>query len=252
MSDGTNQWRRSVLSSFPIEESRVLSFDPWLSGLLGKPSYHLPTHASPHGEPLRELAAGPAFVDAKVPTGDLAEVRRLESSGFRIVDVNVQLAADTQSIPRLDRSEVGLANASDEDGVAALAEKSFIFDRFHADPLTSPAAGPIKREWARNFFRGERGAWMVVARQHTDVIGFLQLLRGEANLVIDLIAVNDAMRGQGLGRAMVSFAARFCGPFEYVTAGTQISNAPSLRLYECLGFTVHSSQYVMHCHRSET
>jgi ribosomal protein S18 acetylase RimI-like enzyme len=249
MSDGTNQWRRLALTFFHIEESRVLSFDPWLSGLLGKPAYHLSMHASPHGEPLRELAPGPAFVDAKVPTGDLADVRLLESSGFRIVDVSVQLAADTQSIPRLDRPEIDFANAGDEDGVAAIAEKSFIFDRFHADPLTSPAAGAVKREWARNFFRGKRGTWMVVARQRVGVVGFLQLLRVKANLVVDLIAVTEGARGCGLGQAMISFAARHCGPFERVEVGTQVTNAPSLRLYEGLGFRAHSSQYVLHCHR---
>lgn len=227
----------------------MLSFDPWLSGLLGKPAYHLSMHASPHGEPLRELAPGPAFVDAKVPTGDLADVRLLESSGFRIVDVSVQLAADTQSIPRLDRPEIDFANAGDEDGVAAIAEKSFIFDRFHADPLTSSAAGLIKREWARNFFRGERGAWMVVARQRADVVGFLLLLADDSHLAIDLIAVRDQARGNGLAEAMLAFASAKCGPLGSVKVGTQVSNVPSLRLYEKLGFRIERSKYVLHFHQ---
>jgi len=250
MSDGTNRWRRPVLNSFPSEKSRVLSFDPWLSGLLGKPAYHLSTHTSRHGESLRELAPGPAFVDAKVPTSDLTDVRRLESSGFRIVDVNVQLAADTQSIPRLDRPEIGFACADDEESVAAIAERSFVFDRFHADPLTSSAAGAVKREWARNFFRGERGAWMVVARQRAGVVGFLQLLRGEGHVAIDLIAVRDQARGNGLAEAMVAFASANCGPLDRVEVGTQVSNVPSLRLYEKLGFRIEGSKYVLHFHQS--
>jgi ribosomal protein S18 acetylase RimI-like enzyme len=235
-------------TSFPNKESDVLSFDPWLSGLLGKPAYHLSTHAGPQVEALPQLAQGVVFVDAKIPTSCLADVRRLEPSGFRIVDVSVQLAADTRSIPRLEQPEISFAEPDDEDGIAAIAERSFVFDRFHADPLTSPAAGAVKREWARNFFRGKRGKWMVVARQRAGVAGFLQLLRVDTNLVIDLIAVNEGARGCGLGRAMISFAARHCGPFEGVKVGTQIANAPSLRLYEGLGFRVHNSQYVMHCH----
>jgi ribosomal protein S18 acetylase RimI-like enzyme len=238
-------------NSFPTEENDVLFFDPWLSGLLGKPAYHLSAYAGPQEEALRQLAQSAVFVDAKIPTGDLADVRRLEPSGFQIVDVNVQLAADTRSIPRLEQPEIGFAEPDDEDGVAAIAERSFVFDRFHADPLTSPAAGAVKREWARNFFRGKRGAWMVVARQRAGVAGFLQLLRVETNLVIDLIAVNEGARGRGLGQAMISFAARHCGPFERVKVGTQIANAPSLRLYEGLGFKFHNSQYVMHCHRGQ-
>jgi ribosomal protein S18 acetylase RimI-like enzyme len=227
----------------------VLSFDPWLSDLLGMPAYHLSTYSGLHEKALHQLVLGAAFVDAKIPTGDLADVRRLERSGFRIVDVNVQLSADTRSIPRLEQPEIGFAEPDDENSVAAIAERSFVFDRFHADPLTSPAAGAVKREWARNFFRGKRGTWMVVARQSVGVVGFLQLLRVEANLVVDLIAVNEGARGRGLGHAMISFAARHCGPFERVEVGTQITNAPSLRLYEGLGFRVHNSQYVLHCHR---
>ncbi len=79
--------------------------------------------------------------------------------------------------------------------------------------------------------------------------GFLLLLGPTGNaLVIDLIAVDESMRGRGVAGAMIGFAARAFPDAGRVRVGTQAANVPSLRLYERLGFRTVATQYVVHSH----
>ena len=91
---------------------------------------------------------------------------------------------------------------------------------------------------------------MIVARVGDTLAGFLQLLRADEGLVIDLIGVDEERRGSGIARSMISFAAERCAPYEYMDVGTQLMNLPSLRLYLGLGFRPYAAQHVFHLHRS--
>jgi ribosomal protein S18 acetylase RimI-like enzyme len=146
--------------------------------------------------------------------------------------------------------EVGFADPSDEGAVTDLAGVAFQLDRFNRDPKIAPeAACRMKRDWAANFFRGQRGRWMIVARDGGRVTGFLQLLHVNGDqMIVDLIAVAASHMGQGLGKAMFAFAARHCTDVATVLVGTQAANIPAARLYESLGFRLNRIQYVFHFH----
>ena len=232
-----------------------LTEDRWLADRLGKPAYHLSGKIGQNGagwpDVRRRLAAGPVFADAKVAVDDVAAIGLVQSAGFLLIDTNLRFLLPRESAPAgYDPQEAGFAAPEHADEVAALAGRVFSHDRFHRDPrIGHPVAAALKRDWARNFFSGNRGEWMVVARSGGKAAGFLQLLRSPDNeLVIDLIGVDAACRGCGLARAMIAFAAVHCTARGALVVGTQVANLPSVRLYEGLGFRLSGAQYVFHCH----
>lgn len=226
----------------------LVTADAWLSGELGVPAFHLNGSAD---DARAHLPQHRSFVDAKVPARDIAAVHALLDLGFRPVDVNVTLDRPRAGIEEARAAGVGFAERADAEAVAAIAAASLRTSRFHLDPLVADdVADRLKGSWARGFFAGTRGDWMVVARAGGRAIGFLQLLSRPDALVIDLIAVHADHRGAGLGRAMIGFASEACGDQPLVRVGTQVANVDSLRFYEALGFTIVRTEHVLHRHGS--
>ena len=219
-----------------------LAHDPWLSGILGKPAYHLSggDFTAPDGR---------AFVDAKVAADDTAALLRLQDVGFAVMDTNVQFTRPAGALPQ-GTSPVRAAAARDEAAVRALAAEAFVYDRFHRDPAVGyKAASRLKAEWAGNYFAGKRGDRMIVAEDDTGLCGFLQLLRAkDGGTVIDLVAVAERSRGKGAARAMIALAAN-TPDTGALRVGTQIANLPSIALYESLGFQRISASHVLHLHK---
>lgn len=236
-------------------EARFVS-DEWLGRRLGKPAYHL---AGKPGDLVAEqwlaIRQTPLFADAKIPVSDVAGACLLSQAGFRLVDTLLTFDAPIARLARGDaRDDVGFVIDREEAAVADLASIAFQEDRFNRDPNIPPdCASRLKRDWASNFFRGQRGRWMVVARgtgqDAGKVVGFLQLLYVPSNkMIIDLIAVAPSHTGQGLGKAMIGYAVTHCPEVETVLVGTQAANVPAARLYETMGFRMASAQYVFHSH----
>jgi ribosomal protein S18 acetylase RimI-like enzyme len=236
-----------------MNKARLIA-DQWLSKQLGKAAYHLngkPEDIAPCIVSLSaRLSQGVPFADAKIPVDQVAAGAALQSLGFKLIDTNLQFEMRREKVVVQDPADITFATPRDADAIGAIAEEAFEYDRFHRDPAIPDAiASSLKRAWVQNFFAGARGEWMVTARRNSAVTGFLQLLKGpEGKLVIDLIAVGAQHRGAGLARAMIAFAARSCPDTGALIVGTQVSNAPSVRLYESLGFRLTATQYVFHRH----
>lgn len=229
-----------------------LHHDAWLTRKFGRAVWQLRTGED--GEPLSSLeSAAPAFAYAKVDTGDVATLWSLTDAGFRVVDAAVTLETSTPADAR--GSGLRFARPDDADAVRRIAGSSFRFSRFHVDPFIPPGlAHSIKAEWAANFFTGTRGDGMAVAERNGQVVGFTQLIwHSNECLVIDLIALEPACQGLGIGRAMIGYASEHGTGDERrpqrLRVGTQVANTPSIRLYESLGFRLIGSQYILHCHR---
>ena len=230
-----------------------LTADPWLSGILNRPAWRVDCDS----EDTRQLSTlnlpTPVFAYSKLDVGRIADASALADVGFRVVDVALTFDGVIKGIAG-DRGDTRFAEIQDREAVSRIAGNAFRYSRFHLDPLVPKhVADTIKSAWAVNYFEGKRGDGMVVAERDGAVVGFLQLLWTEPGcLVVDLIGLDSAWQGQGIGRDMLLHAALHGTGDGRVPAamkvGTQAANTPSVRLYESLGFRLTSAQYVMHFH----
>lgn len=227
----------------------MLSEDRFIGAILAKRAWRVDGEV--RSDRFRNGPEG--FAYAKVGCTDIAGIKALEKVGFKLIDTNVQFDRTSDVAWPKVKLPVGygvrFATPGDAEAVEQVATTSFVFTRFHLDPLVSNAtAGKIKGQWAANYFKGKRGDWMVVVTHHGNVVGFSQLLAKGETVVIDLIAVDSVHQGNGLATAIIEFAGRECGAWRRLLVGTQVSNIPSMRTYEKLGFRMCDSSYVFHYH----
>ncbi len=214
--------------------------DEWLSNIL-----HLDCYSTSEAS---QAQGAPGFWYAKIPVNEIEKLVQFQRSGFSIIDTNVTLS---KAVSRGAKSCFSrLAKPADREAVKEIARSAFTLSRFHLDPeIPREKANEIKAAWADNFFSGKRGSAMIVAERDGIVAGFLQLLGTEGKqMTIDLIAVEQKYRGQGLATDMIAFAEETFKNIETVVVGTQISNTNSIHLYEKSGFTFRSACYVAHLH----
>jgi ribosomal protein S18 acetylase RimI-like enzyme len=195
------------------------------------------------------------FAYSRIDVGDVAATNALVDAGFRIVDVSVKLArSPSDSASSISPGvRVRAATAADFDRVVEIAGSTFKYSRFHLDPLVSKAlADNIKRSWMESYRSGTRGSGCLVATLDGVVAGFLAIVEttsAHAAWIIDLIGVDPSSQGRGVGRALVdTFIREASGRAMRLEVGTQVANAPSIRLYENCGFRFAGAAYTLHGH----
>jgi ribosomal protein S18 acetylase RimI-like enzyme len=205
-----------------------------------------------------DFPASPSLVYIKISTSSVEEIKRVENLGFNLVDTNILLCWKNKigfvksSIPH--HYSTRLSRPTDRDQLGSIAQHNFRFSRFHLDPKVSKIkADRVKKAWVQNFFEGDRGDYMIVSCFKDQPVGFTQIvIKSDSELIIDLICVDSQHHGVGLASAMISFLINKIAPslpdIKDVLVGTQISNLPSLSLYQKLGFKIISSDYVFHYH----
>jgi GNAT superfamily N-acetyltransferase len=234
--------------------------DAWLSAVCGHPVYRIIAGSD---EDLEERLArhverqAAALYYAKIETDQIARVHRLCSAGLRVIDAQVTFRRgreDDALEPEPRGPHVRDAAPADEPEVARIAGSCFRYSRFHLDPLVPRStADRIKREWITSYFRKRRGDRLLVAAQDGQPAGFAALssasVDGATTRIIDLIGVETSRQRQGVGTALVRACLRVDGDrAQEVRVGTQLANAPSIRLYERMCFSLVRSQYVLHGH----
>jgi GNAT superfamily N-acetyltransferase len=224
-----------------------LKHDFWLSEQLECSAFHLSDfkHFSEDNFP-----EGNYFIDAKVKIEDRLHLKNLIELGFELIETNIQLKRPPQYL-NIPSPTCRFAVPKDRTQIETIAMSSFTKSRFHVDPKISLSkANLIKKNWVSNFFNGVRGKWLVVSEVDNEVFGFTQILEtSSTEIIIDLIAVDEKKRGQGIGQQMISYANKNCGNSNVVIkVGTQLINADSIRFYERLGFLFDSASDVYHCH----
>lgn len=233
--------------------------DDWLAKRLGCNVYQIPSEllldeGVDYQALMPELQELPVFAYVKIPVDKSHVVDSLIRIGFELVDTNLQFEKVVTNTPTINTGSttIRLAQPGDEQQVVELAKRSFIHSRFHADKAISDSqANEIKADWSRSFFEGERGDAMVVAVNEDRIVGFLlSLLTADDCLVIDLITVDENMRGQGLAGAMTWFTQAQFPNAKKLRVGTQLANIAAAHCYEKLGFVLARSDYVLHYHGS--
>lgn len=239
----------------------ILNNDRWLEGILKRNVFRLDFINAPllniSEDELRNLRAAmskkPVFIYTKISPGDIETIKFLHKEGFYLVDTNILLEKPVDKRKKCNEEHIiRYADRADREGTVLVAANSFDFSRFHLDiSFTRKEADLIKAEWADNYFKGNRGDYMIVAEVPGKITAFLQLIGKNDQLIIDLIAVDRLYRRQGVAQELIRFAESSCQGFNKVFVGTQIANIPSIRCYQNIGFNVCSAQYVFHFHNND-
>lgn len=184
------------------------------------------------------------FIYAKVPAEKLDQVNTLIQHGFKVIEVLLQFEQKNLLVlGRPNPFTIEFSCTEDKAAAAEIAGEAFAFSRFYQDDkISKSTASQIKSDWVSNYFTGQRGDNLIVARDKGHIVGFLLLV--EKN-IIDLIAVSAGYMGKGIGSAMIRYANQQVGMLK---AGTQIINKPSLALYKKMGFFLQNGNFVLHRH----
>ena len=241
--------------------NNAIKKDPWLSGLLHRESYTLNINTqwienaskneSKDKKQIVDLLSQKVFIQAKIDTLELKTIALLESWGFRLIDTNVVFEKTIlKGGQKQINAKIRVAEDIDIQAVGELGRNNFVYSRFHLDPqIPVETANEIKSAWVLNYFQGKRGDQLFVAEKHRKIVGFNQLTCGQDNSVcIDLIAVGKSLTRQGIASDLINHLEIVYGNKNKIIVGTQVSNIPSIRLYEKLGFSMCRSKYVFHYH----
>lgn len=247
-----------------------LVYDKWLSEIIGKESYTLKldeefitrtykdgTDENIWANSIQSNKTEPVFIQVKVSTQAVEQIKYLESISFFLIDTNVTLKKiiESQRFNNIKHEShdiiIRFAKDSDREGTVSVAGNTFLYSRFHLDPwFSNKLANRIKAQWVLSYFDGKRGDQMVIALSKNKIIGFLQIQKSEDNyFIIDLTGVDKEYQRKGIAGKMINFAIQKNNGINKVIVGTQIGNIPSFKLYQKMGFFLESAKYVFHFHK---
>lgn len=142
-----------------------------------------------------------------------------------------------------------IATLSDLPRLRALSLQSAQFSRFRTDPaMPTDAWVRLYERWADNSLAGTMADAVLVARFAGEVVGMLTVGCREGAGTIGLFAVDEAVRGRGLGTALLDrgsawFSEQGCTTASVVTQG---DNLAAQRLYERAGYDIIEVTDVYH------
>jgi len=186
--------------------------------------------------------AGFEYVTARRPQSEWAQIHRLENAGFRALDGILEFALTLDQRDRTARAArfpLRLAAVSDAVRLAELSARTFTLSRFHNDPLLTRAqADRVFYEWARNSCLGVAAQAVWICEDGDRPLGLITCKLNGQTGIIDLVGVDSAAVGHGVGSALVhkAFAWFIEQGCARVTVQTQTSNLAAIHLYSKLGF----------------
>jgi ribosomal protein S18 acetylase RimI-like enzyme len=199
-----------------------------------------------------------ACVYCRVGINDFSSIHSLESNGFRLIDVLTTFYFDfrrNKIFQKLSYKKDSLLNEittrawkeKDLDELASIAGMSYIYDRFHSDPMfPKDKSDELHRKWIVNCCNGLTDEVLVAASDNKP-LGFITCKVKGAKGVIDMVGVAKDMQKRGVGAMLVNAAREwFKNRVDVVEVGTQNRNIPAMKLYMNAGFMPVSSKLTFH------
>jgi len=195
---------------------------------------------------IRDLPAG-TKVDASVAAGNLALVRQLEETGWRLASTKITYVLEAgrslSDVAVPAGYEVVPLREGDEETLVERAPEIIDLPRYRQDPdLDKDCISPMFRQWMFNNV-AHRCEVVFTALSNADVVGFLCVIAEPGGVYFELIGVCPECRGRGVGRLLVGSAARRY-PDVPIRVVTQYQNLAMQRALAHCGFLPAGTEYV--------
>ena len=130
------------------------------------------------------------------------------------------------------------AKKQDIKQIVNIAKENNLNSRFIMDKLI-----PVKfkkkyrSEWVKNFFKKQRGDYLLVADRNKKILGFILILKKKNQLIIDLVVSGKKHRKKRAATSLIKYINnKIMKKKDKITAGTQIDNLVAIKMYKKLGF----------------
>tara|TARA_Y100000590_G_C15396596_1_gene892182 strand:- start:48 stop:734 length:687 start_codon:yes stop_codon:yes gene_type:complete len=130
------------------------------------------------------------------------------------------------------------AKKQDIKQIVNIARENNLNSRFVMDKLIPEKFKKRYRsEWVKNFFRKQRGDYLIVADLDKRILGFVLILKKKNQLNIDLVASGKKFRKKGVATSLINYINNeIMKKTDKIIAGTQINNFGAIKMYKKLGF----------------
>lgn len=199
------------------------------------------------------------MLSVRVNLADMATVQALEQEGGMLTDILLTFHFNSSwTLPAFFNDGVRITEAlpTDHEILVRKAQKLFKIDRFHSDPnLAGAKSDQLYSKWVFNSLNGLADVTFV-ARKKDEPVGFItckveRIARDFNYGIIDLVGVDPAEGGRGVGASLVRSALEWFAPkVSSVYVGTQAANNRAVKLYERIGFRHACSEATLHVWRS--
>ena len=205
---------------------------------------------------LPEKPAGSRLISARIPWGQIEIVDKLESIGFRQVELTMHPTIDLESLALSSEASnsqilIQRIDGTDVEGVAGKAFQLFKHTRWHRDINLGPElANKRIMEWVLDS-AGHPNKFLLEAVDLSSAtpIGFFLIRRDQDRRSFwELTALYREFWGQGLSRKMwkafLAFEAE--SRTSFITTNFNAANLPLYSLYETLGFRLSEPSIALH------
>ena len=176
-----------------------------------------------------------------VNAADLMTIETAVRRGGRLVDLRVELAGRIEIDPGNGPPSTRRATQNDREALLPQARELAAESRFWRDPrIPNQKVQEMYDIWLDRCL--DEG---VVTVPETRGTGFVGARKDRDSASIDLVYVDAASRGQGLGRALIRDAVAALGASD-VSVVTQSGNVAAQRLYQSLGLRSRRAIAVLH------
>lgn len=130
-----------------------------------------------------------------------------------------------------------------------LAIESGVHSRFRFDErIDKVKFEDLYRQWITNSVNRKIANEVLIFVKDNEIAGFVTIGDKMGHAEIGMIAVDNAFRGKGIGRALMSGAEKwsFEHQYDHIVVVTQAANLAACGLYQNCGYQVKSKEYFYH------
>ena len=173
-----------------------------------------------------------------------------EFNNIFLADVNIQFIKDIDlktKIKDVCNEIIIETNVAFNEEILDISKKSFKYSRF-IDDKNLKKGNQVYCEWTKNAFNKSE-KYFAIYKHIKKIIGYALFSVFNNELVIELIAIDDKYKGNGIGHKIISSIESYAmqNRINKIKVGTQINNIKAQNFYVSCGFKHNTNHSIYHC-----